>query len=258
MGCFPHELESLKPGLTENTMEFLDVPLFDDDVYKMLVRFLINLLFLAPVVFLALESTAVTRGFRFTAVLMNVTVFFICFTLKKLELDIGMALGLFAVFGVLRYRADTMSTRDMTMLFVVIGLAVINSLSNHKTSYTEIAVVNSMIVIACMLGTFLGPQESHPESPPKNKSTAPSGPIVGRKQAKPAGKKTKSAARSVRVAYDRLDMLNPQRNEELLADLSARTHLPVSSVRIRDIDLAAGLARLELEIEYKSEISQSE
>ncbi|MFZ9091663.1 MAG: DUF4956 domain-containing protein, partial [Planctomycetaceae bacterium] len=143
MGCSPHELESLKPGLTENTMEFLDVPLFDDDVYKMLVRFLINLLFLAPVVFLALESTAVIRGFRFTAVLMNVTVFFICFTLKKLELDIGMALGLFAVFGVLRYRADTMSTRDMTMLFVVIGLAVINSLSNHKTSYTEIAVVNS-------------------------------------------------------------------------------------------------------------------
>ena len=87
-------------------MEFLEVPLFDDDLYKLLVRFGINTLFLSMIMKFAIYPSQREREFAFTAVMMNVTVFFICFSLKKLELGLGMALGLFAIFGVLRYRTD--------------------------------------------------------------------------------------------------------------------------------------------------------
>ncbi len=225
-------------------MEFLDVPIFDDDVYKMLVRFVLDLCFLLPILLFALDAASIRRGFRFTALLMNITVFFICFTLKKLELDIGMALGLFAVFGVLRYRAETMSTRDMTMLFVVIGLAVINSLSNHKTSYAEIAVVNLLIVGTCLLRPWLtGTDDNSPPSgKPKGNAPRPGDAPAEKK----TGKKKKGSGRSIRVEFDRLELLAPDQHEALLTELSSRTHLRVREVRIRDIDLANGVARLDL------------
>ena len=132
-------------------MEFLEVPIFDDDLYKLLVRLAINLFFMILVVRLTVLPNQRDREFAFTAVMLNITVFFICFTLKKLELGLGMALGLFAIFGVLRYRTDTLRTKEMTYLFMLIGLAVINSLSNRKTSYVELAAVNSFILIAALI-----------------------------------------------------------------------------------------------------------
>jgi len=132
-------------------MEFLEVPLFDDDIYKLLVRFVFNLVFLSLIVRLAIYPNQREREFAFTAVMLNVIVFFICFTMKKLELDLGLALGLFAIFGVLRYRTDALRPKEMTYLFIVIGIAVINSLSNKKTSYAEITLVNSLIVTATIL-----------------------------------------------------------------------------------------------------------
>ena len=113
-------------------MEFLEVPLFDDDIFKMLIRFAFNLLVLALIVRFAIMPSQNDREFAFTVSMLNITVFFICFALKKLEIDIGMALGLFAIFGVLRYRTNALPIKDMTYLFIVIGIAVINSLSNRK------------------------------------------------------------------------------------------------------------------------------
>jgi len=118
---------------------FLGVPLWDDDVYKMVVRFLFDLFFLSLVVGVAYSAgNQRNQRYIFNFVIMNVVVFFICFTLKKLELELGMALGLFAIFAIIRYRTDQIDVKDMTYLFVVIGLAVINSLSNKKTSYIEL------------------------------------------------------------------------------------------------------------------------
>ena len=124
-------------------MEFLEIPLFDDDIFKMLVRFGFNLVFLILLVRFAIYPNRRDREFAFTAVMLNITVFFICFTLKKFELGLGMALGLFAIFGVLRYRTAAISTKAMTYLFIVIGIGVINALSNKKTSYAELVAVNS-------------------------------------------------------------------------------------------------------------------
>lgn len=112
----------------------------------MLVRFGINLIFLVLLAVFAIRPGKTQREYMFTVVMLNVIVFFICFTMKKLELDLGLALGLFAVFGVLRYRTDSLKPKEMTYLFIVIGLALINALSNKKTSYAEVLLVNSLIV----------------------------------------------------------------------------------------------------------------
>ena len=132
-------------------MEFLEVPLFDDDVFKMLIRFAFNLLILALIVRFAILPNQQDREFAFTVSMLNITVFFICFALKKLDLGIGMALGLFAIFGVLRYRTNALPIKEMTYLFIVIGIAVINSLSNKKTSYAELMAANGLILIAAVL-----------------------------------------------------------------------------------------------------------
>ena len=132
-------------------MEFLEVPLFDDDIYKLAVRFLLNVFFMVLIVRFAILPGKSNREFAFTAVMMNVTAFFICFSLKKLELELGMALGLFAIFGVLRYRTDAIRTKEMTYLFILLGIAVINALSNRKTSYAEILAINCVIFAVTML-----------------------------------------------------------------------------------------------------------
>lgn len=131
-------------------MNFYDIPLYDDDVLKLLARFAFNVFFLFLLLRVAIRPTAADRDFAFSVVMMNITVFFVCFALKKLELGLGMALGLFAIFGVLRYRAEAINNKEMTYLFVVITIAVINSLSNQKTSYVELLVINLIILLAAL------------------------------------------------------------------------------------------------------------
>lgn len=192
-------------------MEFLQVPVFDDDFYKLLVRFLIDLVFLALAVKFCYNLHQKSRGFTFTFVLMNVTIFFICFTLKKLDLGLGIALGLFAVFAIIRFRTDAIRVKDMTYLFIVIGIAVINSLSNKKTSYAELLLTNSAIVaIAFLLETSL-------------KSV----------------KLTKQE-----IVYDRLDLLGPENQTALFADIKERTGLTAERVKSNKIDLQKNTVNL--------------
>lgn len=214
------------------TMEFLEVPLFDDDIYKLLVRFGINLFFLTMIVVFAIYPSQREREFAFTAVMLNMIVFFICFTMKKLELDLGLALGLFAVFGVLRYRTDALRPKEMTYLFIVIGIGVINSLANKKTSYAEIALVNSLIFAATML------KES----------------VVGRVSAKSqkangSGNSSTPGAKKLpkyTIEYDRLEWLGDADREKLLADIRERTGMDVVRAEVKTIDLLQNKATLTI------------
>ena len=103
-------------------MEFLDIPLFDDDFYKMILRFFINLFFLTAIVKYIYHKHNENKDYFFTFYAIGIVVFFLCFTLKKYELDLGMALGLFAIFGILRYRTVPLDVKEMTYLFVIIGI----------------------------------------------------------------------------------------------------------------------------------------
>ena len=236
-------------------MEFLEIPLYDDDVFKLFVRFTINLFFLSLFVVFAIYPNQRERDFAFTAVMMNVTVFFICFTLKKLELDIGMALGLFAIFGVLRYRTDTIRAKEMTYLFIVIGIAVINSLSNKKTSYAEIALVNLLIFGAAMLKERMVGRNSQAADKKNRSGQGKSGNGQGKNgngQAKSAEKLPKYT-----LEYDRIEWIGPEHREQLLADLKQRTGLDVVKVQVRNIDLARNQATLTVWFRDKAENGSS-
>ena len=148
---------------------------------------------------------------------MNVVVFFICFTLKKLELELGMALGLFAIFAIIRYRTDQIDVKDMTYLFVVIGLAVINSLSNRKTSYVELIFTNAAVFGACFfMERFLGPS------------------VVKLKL-------TRSE-----VVYGKLDLLRPENVKELYEDIYQRTGIRAERVEIKQIDFQNGTSLIDV------------
>lgn len=211
-------------------MEFLEVPLFDADLFKLLVRFGINLVFLTLIVGFGIYPSQTRREFAFTAVMLNIIVFFICFTMKKLELDLGLALGLFAVFGVLRYRTDAIRPKEMTYLFIVIGIAVINSLANKKTSYAEVMLVNSIIFASTML------KERFVKVKPDEKESADTKPEKENGNGKTkAGKKEKLAKYT--LEYDRLEWLGDAHREALLNDLRRRTGLDVVQFDIKTIDL---------------------
>ena len=129
-------------------MELLGIPIFDDDFYKMMIRFLLNLFFLTGIVKFIYYKYHQKKEYLFTFYLIGIVVYFLCFTLKKYELDLGMALGLFAIFGIIRYRTLPLEVKEMTYLFVVIGVAVMNALSNKKMSYAEIIAANTIILLA--------------------------------------------------------------------------------------------------------------
>ncbi|MBP0903324.1 DUF4956 domain-containing protein [Mariniflexile gromovii] len=132
-------------------MEFLDIPIFNDDFYKMMVRLFINMTFLTIIIRFIYYPFSKRKDFVFTYYLISLIVFFLCFALKKFEMDLGMALGLFAIFGILRYRTDAISQKEVTYLFVVIGISVINALANKKMSYAEIFGFNTIIVVVLVL-----------------------------------------------------------------------------------------------------------
>ena len=194
-------------------MEFLEVPLFDDDIYKLYVRLLFNSFFLTMVVICAIHPSERKRCFTFTAVMMNLMVFFLCFTLKQLDLGLGMALVLFAIFAVLRYRTDTIRVKQMTYLFIVIGIAVINSLSNKKTSYSELLAVNLLLVLPTIAMERFS----------------------ARRQEK-----------SHRVSYDKMELLRPDRRADLIADIVAQTGFAITRVDIESIDLRRQRANLRV------------
>lgn len=128
--------------------DILNIPWFDDDFYKMMFRFLLNISFLTIIIRALYFASAKRKDYLFTYYMIGIIVFFLCFTLKKYELDIGMALGLFAIFGIIRYRTDAIAIKEMTYLFVVIGVSVMNSLANQKMSFAEIITANVLIVVA--------------------------------------------------------------------------------------------------------------
>ncbi|MBU2018911.1 MAG: DUF4956 domain-containing protein [Bacteroidetes bacterium] len=128
--------------------KFLNIPFFDNDFYKMSFRFLVNIGFLTLIIRWLYFGSTKRKDYLFTYYMIGIIVFFLCFTLKKYELDIGMALGLFAIFGIIRYRTNAIPIKEMTYLFVVIGVSVMNSLANQKMSYAEILFSNFFIVLA--------------------------------------------------------------------------------------------------------------
>tara|TARA_B100001059_G_scaffold236462_1_gene287116 strand:- start:4176 stop:4805 length:630 start_codon:yes stop_codon:yes gene_type:complete len=208
-------------------MEFFGIPFFDDDFYKMLLRLAINMLYLTAIIKLSYYRFSKKTEFLFTFYLVGIVVFFLCFTLKKYELDLGLALGLFAIFGIIRYRTDPLKVREMTYLFVVIGVSIINALSNKKMSYMEILLANSFITASIY---YLDRYWSQQRLTPKEK-TMP----------KDFGIKD--------IVYNSLENIKPEQFEMLKNELEGSLGVEIIKLDINEVDFEKQTARIK--IRYK-------
>ena len=194
-------------------MEFLDIPLFDDDFFKMMFRFILNFTFLTVIIRFVYYPSSKRKDYVFTYYLISLIVFFLCFTLKKYNLDIGMALGLFAIFGIIRYRTDPIDIKEMTYLFVVIGVSVINSLANKKMSYAEILAANALIIFILI--------------------------IIERYWAL-------KQEESKFIVYENIENIKPENYGILKTDLENRTGLTINKVNIGKVDFLKDTAEVTI------------
>lgn len=128
------------------SLRFLEIRIIDfEDLSQLLFRFLLNTIVLFSIVRYIYLKHSTRRTFTFSYIAVGTTVFLLCFLLNNVKLELGFALGLFAIFGIIRYRTDAIPFKQMTYLFVIIGLSVMNALANKKVSYSELLFTNFAI-----------------------------------------------------------------------------------------------------------------
>ena len=201
-------------------MEFLGIPFYDDDLLKLLVRLSINLSFIFLIVNVLYTKKSNKESYTFSFYVISLIVFFLCFTLKKFELGLGMALGLFAIFGILRYRTNTLPIKEMSYLFVVIGISVINALANSKMSYAEIFATNSIVSFAIFL------LERRPQKVSSGRNTS-----------------------SIKMTYP-LEDVDLSNLEVLRAKVESDSGLTIEKVKIEEINRKTGEVLLSLRVLY--------
>ena len=197
-----------------DSIEFLGTPLFDpEDFLKLIVKTVFNLTIITIIIRYIYYPVTKNKDYLFTYFLISMTVFLLCVLLDSVKLQLGFALGLFAIFGIIRYRTDPIAIKEMTYLFLVIGISVVNALSNKKISYAELVFANLMIVFVTygMENLWLLRHQSR-----KN------------------------------ITYEKIELILPEKREELIADLNARTGIDVIRVEIRRIDFLRDTANLRI------------
>ena len=131
--------------------DLTDTPLLaSGDLYELLARFLFNSLVVWIIIHLLYYPKSKRRDYYFTFMLISVSIFFLIFLLGGLKIKVGFALGLFAIFGIIRYRTESMCVREMTYLFVIIAISVINALA-VTLSIAELIAVNALFILAILL-----------------------------------------------------------------------------------------------------------
>ncbi|MDD2255529.1 MAG: DUF4956 domain-containing protein [Bacteroidales bacterium] len=206
--------EDLTQGVVDNiSYDFLSLPFFEaQSLIHLLIRFSLNVLICWLIIQRFYYRKGGRRDFYLTFLLFAVTVFLLIFLLENVKLQMGFALGLFAIFGMIRYRTETVPIREMTYLFVIIGISVINGLA-MTASYSELIVTNGLFVI------FIWILES--------------------------SRVLKRTSNKV-ILYDKIDLIVPERQDELIRDLKARTGLNVLKIDIGNIDFLRDVAYIRV------------
>lgn len=201
----------MKELTTDNPMKFFDWVLFDDDIYTLLFRLAVNMIFLTLVIRYLYYPKTKRKDYLFTFYLIGMITFFICFALKKLDIDTGMGLGLFAIFGIIRYRTNTVDIKEMTYLFVVIGLSVINAMASNKITILEMIIINGTVIgiTAGLEYLWLLKHET---------------------------RKT--------IVYERIDLIKPEHYNEMLLDLKTRTGLEINRFEVGKINFLRDVAQV--------------
>ena len=195
-------------------MEIYGIEFFNlEDLSKLLFKFGINFIFLIVIVRLIYYKIKDDKDYVFTFIMFNILTFFICFLLRKVPMQMGFALGLFAVFGILRYRTEAIPIRQMTYLFIVIGISMINALSNKSISIFELLFTNGLITLITYLIDSVWFQ---------------------------------SIEESKIILYEKIELIKPENQEEMIKDLRQRTGLPIHSFKVDKIDFLRDTASIKI------------
>lgn len=143
--------------------------------------------------------------------LFGCSVFIVTFLLHRIEMSMGFAFGLFAVFSMLRYRTETLAVRDMTYLFIIISISLITAVS--QVTLLTLIIINGFI---CILAYF---SELRVKSSPTDEKI---------------------------ILYEKINNIKPQHYQALLDDLKERTGLPVYKAKILDIDFLKDVASIKV------------
>jgi uncharacterized membrane protein len=182
----------------------------------MVVRLMISILFTWLIIDRMYYAKSHRRDFRFTFMLIPVAIFFIVFFMifvledMKGKASMGVGIGLFGIFSIMRYRTDTMPVREMTYLFITIALAVVNAVSVN-VSMTEVILTNLIVAAAVWV----------------------------------CEKRLKSNSTKL-VQYDRIELITPARRQELIDDLQTRLGLNITNVEVGAVDFLKDMAMLRI------------
>ncbi len=209
----PNETIEKLTGWEEN-LRFLDVKIINvPDFTELLIRLALNFFVIFLVVHYIYAQNSRRKDFYFSFLAVGTVTFLLSFLLSSVKLELGFALGLFAIFGIIRYRTDAIPIKEMTYLFIVIGISVINALANKKVSYAELVFTNSAIVFGLWL-------------------------LEKRLKLKQEG--------SIKLIYEKIENINKQKGDILLADLKSRTGINISRYEIVKIDFLKDVAHIVL------------
>jgi hypothetical protein len=191
---------------------------------ELIGRFALNLMVILVLVRWFYFSTTRRKDFLFTYILISSIVFLLCFLLENVMLQIGFALGLFAIFGIIRYRTHAIPIKEMTYLFLIIGISVINALAS-TASISEIIFTNLVLIIITygLEKKWLLKHES-----------------------------------SKSIIYEKINLILPEHHQELIEDLQVRTGIAkISRVEIGEVDFLRDICRIIIFFETSDRMDSS-
>ncbi len=201
--------------MIDNLFQGITIPF-----YAMLIRFAICVIVSWVIIDRLYYRKSKRRDFYFTFMLISISIFFLVFFMifvledMKGKAGIGLGIGLFGIFSIMRYRTDTMPVREMTYLFVIIALAVVNALASTMP-LIELVLTNLIVIFAIVICEWR--------------------------------LKTESVKL---IQYDKIELITPDRREELIADLKKRTGLDITKVEVGAIDMLRDMTMLR--VHYRS------
>ena len=201
-------------------MEFLFTRFWDSEAMTTLgIRLLLDLTMVSIVVLLGYKKQSIMgKGFVFTFYIFNLIIFFICYLLSAVEMSLGFGFGLFALFSILRYRTITIDIREMTFLFVVIALGIINSLPYKSLSFSELLAIDVIIVASVFVLHKI---------------------------------EFGDGLQSLLIRYERIEFVKANQKKELMDDLTLRTGLNIVRFEIESINFMTDTA--EIRVYYRKQ-----
>jgi hypothetical protein len=184
-----------------------------ESLITLALRFAFNLLATFVIVVLLYARISKRKEFYFSYFAISIAVFLLVFMLESVRIELGFALGLFAIFGIIRYRTDAIPPKEMTYLFIIIAVSVINALSKDYFGYIELTFVNLLLIGAlwALERVLMLRQEN-----------------------------------SLVILYEKIENMHKSKEAELLRDLEARTGVKIKRYQVDKLNYLRDIARITI------------